>query len=190
VFDNPVNRDCAEAFLVDPHLHIAVAIEDEHIIGFASAVDYIHPDKPREMWINEVAVAPDRRNAGVGTAVLGVMLGRAHAIGCLEAWVLTDAENRAAVTLYESAGGLEEWPGQRMYVFAMSREAAQWERMMRDASGISDGDRCEVVAGTHAGKRGTVEDKNLSKSGHLTITVRQDNDVRFKTLAKNVLRIG
>lgn len=55
---------------------------------------------------------------------------------------------------------------------------------------VSDGDRCEVVAGTHAGKTGRVEDKKLSKTGHLTITVRQDNDVRFKTLAKNVVRVG
>lgn len=61
---------------------------------------------------------------------------------------------------------------------------------MGDANCISDGDRCEVMAGTHAGKKGTVEDKKLSRSGHLTITVRQDNDVRFKTLAKNVVRIG
>jgi len=53
---------------------------------------------------------------------------------------------------------------------------------------ISDGDRCEVVAGAHAGKTGTVEDKKLSKTGHATITVRHDNAVRFKTLAKNVVR--
>ena len=60
---------------------------------------------------------------------------------------------------------------------------------MADAGEISDGDRCEVVAGTHAGKTGRVEDKKLSKTGHLTITVRQDNDVRFKTLAKNVVHV-
>ncbi len=59
---------------------------------------------------------------------------------------------------------------------------------MGNAFEVSDGDRCEVVGGTHAGKKGTVEDQKLSKSGHLTITVRQDNDVRFKTLARNVIR--
>jgi len=59
---------------------------------------------------------------------------------------------------------------------------------MAHSTEISNGDRCDVVAGTHAGKTGTVEDKKASKTGHLTITVRQDNDVRFKTLAKNVVR--
>lgn len=52
---------------------------------------------------------------------------------------------------------------------------------------LRDGDECNVVAGTHAGKSGTVRDINTSKTGHLTITVVQKNGVRFKTLAKNVI---
>jgi hypothetical protein len=59
---------------------------------------------------------------------------------------------------------------------------------MDEAGAIANGDRCEVVAGTHAGKSGMVEDLKLSKTGHLTLTVRQANDVRFKTLARNVVR--
>ena len=55
---------------------------------------------------------------------------------------------------------------------------------------IRDGERCEVIAGTHAGKSGVVADRNVSKTGHVTITVRQDSGVCFKTLAKNVRRIG
>ncbi len=49
-----------------------------------------------------------------------------------------------------------------------------------------DGDLCTVVAGTHAGKSGTVRDMNTSKTGHVTITVVQANGERFKTLARNV----
>lgn len=52
---------------------------------------------------------------------------------------------------------------------------------------LKDGDQCKVVAGTHAGKAGTVRDINLSKTGHITITVEQQNGVRFKTLGKNVV---
>ena len=54
-------------------------------------------------------------------------------------------------------------------------------------STIKDGDFCEVIGGTHAGKSGTVRDVKISKSGHLTITVVQSNGERFKTLAKNVV---
>lgn len=59
---------------------------------------------------------------------------------------------------------------------------------MSDAKGkpVKNGDQCNVIGGTHKGKAGKVEDVNISKTGHMTITVRQENDVRFKTLAKNV----
>lgn len=57
-----------------------------------------------------------------------------------------------------------------------------------DATGkpIVDGDFCHVTGGTHKGKSGTATDLNISKTGHLTITVVQDSGVRFKTLARNV----
>lgn len=54
-------------------------------------------------------------------------------------------------------------------------------------SNLKDGDQCKVVGGTHKGKSGTVGDINLSKTGHITITVTQENGVRFKTLGKNVV---
>ena len=51
---------------------------------------------------------------------------------------------------------------------------------------LKDGDQCKVIGGTHSGKSGTVRDVNLSKTGHITITVEQKNGVCFKTLGKNV----
>jgi ribosomal protein S4E len=51
---------------------------------------------------------------------------------------------------------------------------------------LRDGARCEVIAGTHAGKSGIVRDIKTSKTGHVTITVVQPNGDRIKTLAKNV----
>ena len=48
------------------------------------------------------------------------------------------------------------------------------------------GDFCKVIGGTHKGKSGTATDLNISETGHLTITVVQENGDRFKTLAKNV----
>ncbi|RZK37141.1 MAG: RNA-binding protein [Pedobacter sp.] len=52
---------------------------------------------------------------------------------------------------------------------------------------LKDGDQCNVIGGTHKGKSGKVSDINLSKGGHITITVTQNNGVRFKTLGRNVL---
>lgn len=52
---------------------------------------------------------------------------------------------------------------------------------------LKDGDPVKVIAGTHTGKSGIAKDLNISKTGHLTITVLQKNGVRFKTLGKNVI---
>ncbi len=51
---------------------------------------------------------------------------------------------------------------------------------------LKDGDYCKVIAGTHKGKAGYVQDINTSKTGAITITILQKNGVRFKTLAKSV----
>ncbi|MEJ7694332.1 KOW motif-containing protein [Daejeonella sp.] len=51
---------------------------------------------------------------------------------------------------------------------------------------IIDGSHCKVIGGTHKDKSGIIRDINTSKTGQITITVVQDNGVRFKTLAKNV----
>jgi ribosomal protein S18 acetylase RimI-like enzyme len=107
VFDNPVDPELTREFLEDPRHHIAVAIEDSLVVGFASGVHYLHPDKQPELWINEVAVAPAHRRRGLGKAVLKALfeIGRAHR--CAVAWVLTDRSNAAAMALYSSVGGTE-----------------------------------------------------------------------------------
>lgn len=105
VFDNPIDAELAKEFLQDPRHHIAVALDDGLVVGFASGVHYVHPDEPPELWINEVAVAPTHRCRGIGKAAVQALLdvGRAHK--CKMAWVLTDSRNVAARALYSSAGG-------------------------------------------------------------------------------------
>ena len=58
--------------------------------------------------------------------------------------------------------------------------------MEKKDSTVKNGDFCLVIAGTHKGKSGKVADLNTSKTGHITITVIQDNGIKFKTLARNV----
>lgn len=107
VFDNPPVEELAKEFLADPRHHIVVAIDDGLVAGFASGVHYIHPDKPPELWINEVGLAPTHRARGLGKALLRALfeVGRAHQ--CTTAWVLTYRSNAAAVALYTSVGGTE-----------------------------------------------------------------------------------
>jgi ribosomal protein S18 acetylase RimI-like enzyme len=117
VFDNPVDEKFAREFLEDPRHHIVVALSDGTVIGFASAVHYIHPDKPPELFINEVGVAPAHQNKGVGKAVMKELLRLGRSLGCVNAWVLTDKSNAAANGLYKSAGGEAENSDLVLYEF-------------------------------------------------------------------------
>src|SRR5258708_8254088 len=74
VFDNAVDIENSANFLRDPRHHLAIAVEEDVVVGFCSAVDYIHPDKPPELWINEVGVAPAHRNPAVATKLLAASL--------------------------------------------------------------------------------------------------------------------
>lgn len=107
VFDEAISSSLTAEFLADPNHWICVAVEDGVVIGFASGVRYVHPDKPAELWINEVGVAPPFHRQGVGKAVVSRLLDHGREHGCGAAWVLTDADNAAARGLYAAAGGTE-----------------------------------------------------------------------------------
>jgi len=107
VFDHPVDPRWAAEFLNDGRHHLAVAVVDGQVVGMASAVHYVHPDKPPELWINEVGVAPTQQNQGIGRRLLAALFARGRELGCGAAWVLTDESNAAARRLYAAAGGDE-----------------------------------------------------------------------------------
>jgi len=125
VFDNPINVGRANEFLADPRHHLAVTMEDGLVVGFVSAVHYVHPDKQRpELWINEIGVAATHRRRGLGTRLLHTVLAVARGLGCAEAWVLTDPANPAAMRLYTAAGSTEAPTDSLMFTFRLDTEAA------------------------------------------------------------------
>ncbi len=108
VFDDSVQAVLAAEFLADSRHHIAAAIVDDRVVGFASAVHYVHPDKPAELWINEVGVAPAYQRRGLGRRLMRALFDHGRTLGCREAWVLTEHDNAAARGLYADAGGVEQ----------------------------------------------------------------------------------
>jgi ribosomal protein S18 acetylase RimI-like enzyme len=122
VFDDAIDLQRAEEFLADSRHHLAVAIEDELVIGFVSAVHYVHPDKPRpEMWINEISVAETHRRQGLGKRLMNAVFDVARDLGCAEAWVLTDRENTAAMHLYSAVGNAEVPTDHVMFSFRLEK---------------------------------------------------------------------
>jgi ribosomal protein S18 acetylase RimI-like enzyme len=128
VFDHEPESGWTAEFLADDRHHLTVAIDDGCVVGFASAVHYVHPDKPPELWINEVAVAETHRGRGIGKRLVHAILQRGREVGCTSAWVAADQSNTAAHRLYESAGG-----GAATEPFVM------FEFTLREAHGDSSG---------------------------------------------------
>jgi ribosomal protein S18 acetylase RimI-like enzyme len=123
VFDHAIDHLAAAAYVRDPRLHIAVAVDDGVVVAFASGVHYHHPDKPTpELFVNEAGVAPTHRGRGLGTAVLGALFEVARELGCREAWVLTDRTNPAAMRLYAAVGGIEAPQDPVMFSFRLNHD--------------------------------------------------------------------
>ncbi len=105
VFDRPVDLLWSTEFLADARHHLAVAIDDGLVVGMATGVHYVNPDKAPELWINEVGVAASHRRLGIGAGLLDALFCRGRELGCRQAWVLADQSNTVAHRLYAGSGG-------------------------------------------------------------------------------------
>lgn len=108
VFDDAVDRRWTAEFLADRRHHMIVALDEGVVVGMISAVDYVHPDKAPQLWINEVGVAPSHQRRGIARRLMDAILRHGWAIGGTEAWLGTEETNVAARGLYEGAGSRPE----------------------------------------------------------------------------------
>ncbi|KAB8141048.1 GNAT family N-acetyltransferase [Chloroflexia bacterium SDU3-3] len=100
VFDHAIDPRWSAEFLADPRHHLIVALDGVLVVGFVSALHYVHPDKAPECWINELGVAPSHQRRGIGRTLMRQMFAHAHTLGCASAWLLAEPENTPALRLY------------------------------------------------------------------------------------------
>lgn len=103
VFDGPCAPERVRAYLSDARLHMILAVEDDLLVGMCSGVHYFHPDKPNEMFINELGVAETHRRRGFATRLVTAMCDLARGLECKAAWVIADPTEEA-VGFYQSLG--------------------------------------------------------------------------------------
>lgn len=109
LFDDALDDAASSAFLADDHHHLLIASIDGEPAGFVSAVELLHPDKPRpEMFLYELGVEERHRQRGVATALLASLVAVCRTRGCGEMFVLTDQANEAALATYLRAGAVRE----------------------------------------------------------------------------------
>lgn len=102
VFDAPVQHRFLEAFVNDARHVMFVAVESGQVVGMGSAVEYFHPDKPPQLWINEVGVAAAFQRRGIGRAIVEALVNEAKSRGCVFAWLGTAHDNVAGQACFSS----------------------------------------------------------------------------------------
>jgi ribosomal protein S18 acetylase RimI-like enzyme len=108
LFDSPPDLATADRFLATPGHHLLIAYEGETPVGFVSGVELSHPDKGTEMFLYELAVDEAFRRRGIATALVEALLEIARQRSCYDLWVLTDADNDAALATYRGSGTTAE----------------------------------------------------------------------------------
>ena len=95
-----------------------VAREGVVVVGFISAVHYVHPDKAApEFWLNEVGVASTHRGQGIGRMLLEAALAALRVRGAPRVVLSTAERNESAQRLFARAGF-------RPTMIEMTREAS------------------------------------------------------------------
>jgi ribosomal protein S18 acetylase RimI-like enzyme len=111
VFDHPARLAFTARFLgtrlPDPRSILVLAERDGQIVGFASGTVLDHPDKPPELFLQELGVNAAAQGRGIGRALVARIRAEGRARGCRVTWVLTEDDNAAARATYRAAGGEE-----------------------------------------------------------------------------------
>lgn len=117
VFDGPIRPDLLQSYLADPRLHILCAMDGARMVGMCTGMHYHHPDKPPQIWVNELGVATPWRRQGLATRLVAGLADHARILACTEIWVVADPTPEAE-GFWSSLG----WPrtGTRLAMFATS----------------------------------------------------------------------
>src|SRR5262245_8490038 len=121
VFDHKIQPALLQSFLTNPANLLFVAVVEDKVIGMASGIAYVHPDKPLQLFINEVGVSASFQRQGIGKMLVTALLKHGRERGCHEAWVATELDNVAARALYNSVGAKEENERAVVYVYSLDR---------------------------------------------------------------------
>lgn len=104
VFDDDIDLEKLAAYLATP-LHLMVlAVDDGVVVGQTRGMIQRHPDKPTELYIDNLGVTPGRQREKIATRLLDELTAWGLENGCEGAWVATETDNEPARALYALRG--------------------------------------------------------------------------------------
>lgn len=102
IFDEKIVPHRLSAMLSDQNHIMLVAIVENVVIGQVLAVIHRHPDKPTELYIDDLAVSEIVRRRGIATRLLEELFKIGIKRGCEEVWVAAEPDNEPAKKFYSS----------------------------------------------------------------------------------------
>jgi ribosomal protein S18 acetylase RimI-like enzyme len=104
VFDEPIRPERLAAYLAEPSYLMIVALVNGEVVGQVACALHRHPDKPTELYVDEVGVTPALQGRGIARRMIEDAFAWGRELGCEEAWVGTEPDNAAAIALYRGFG--------------------------------------------------------------------------------------
>lgn len=108
VFDHAIDPARLETYLANPHNWMCVAMHGDLVVGMCMAVVHHHPDKPTEVYLDEIGTGKEWRRQGIADSLIKAVCERADAEDIDEIWVATEVDNAPARALYEKTGATAE----------------------------------------------------------------------------------
>lgn len=102
VFDHAIDPERLKTYLAGPANWMGLALIDGLVVGMVMSVIHTHPDKPTELFLDEIGTGDDWRRKGIARALMHMLFERADAEGIEEIWLGTEPDNLPARGLYES----------------------------------------------------------------------------------------
>lgn len=100
-FDHAIDPDRLKRYLSSPGNWMCVALREGLVVGMCMSVIHDHPDKPTELFLDEIGTGDDWRRQGVARLLMQMVFDRADAEGIEEIWLGTEPDNHAANGLYQ-----------------------------------------------------------------------------------------
>jgi ribosomal protein S18 acetylase RimI-like enzyme len=103
-FDKPIDVARASRCVASADAILVVALSDGLVVGQCLAAIHRHPDKPTELYIDDLAVSEELHRQGVGRQLMEAAMRYGRAEGAETVWVATEPENEVANDFYRALG--------------------------------------------------------------------------------------
>jgi ribosomal protein S18 acetylase RimI-like enzyme len=103
-FDEPVDLARASRCVASVDAILVVALSEGRVVGQCLAAIHRHPDKPTELYVDDLSVSEGLRRHGVGRKLVEAAIRHGRAEGAETLWVATEPENEVANEFYRALG--------------------------------------------------------------------------------------